>query len=147
MQNKEHKVTQPTVARKLRVLLVDDDREIARGASIRLRAAGYDVRTAYDGEQGLTAVLADHPDAIVADLRMPCMDGLTMLNELRNRPEGRSIAVVVLSASIQEDTRRRIHEMGLRHIVEKPYRPDELIRAVEAALHDVKTEASPGETQ
>ena len=72
-----------------RVLLVDDDHDIALGASVRLRASGYEVSTAQDGEEGLDRALADPPDAIVIDVRMPKKDGLTLLAELR---EGRTHA-------------------------------------------------------
>ena len=59
------------------VLLIEDDREILNVAALRLRAAGYATMAAADGEEGVQRALADRPDAIVMDVRMPKKDGMT----------------------------------------------------------------------
>ena len=61
------------------VLIVDDDSDIREGTYLRLKAAGYRPITASDGEEGFASALENHPDAIVLDVRMPRVDGLTAL--------------------------------------------------------------------
>lgn len=126
---------------KRRVLLVDDDREIVRGVGIRLRAAGYEVLTAFDGQAGLQAAQENRPDAIVLDIRMPVMDGLTMLGKLRECPETRAIPVVVLSASAVAQGKSKALELGARYFLEKPYDPKSLVEAVGSAIAESVTEA------
>jgi DNA-binding response OmpR family regulator len=125
---------------KRRVLLVDDDREIVRGAGIRLRAAGYEVLTAFDGQVGLIAAKQNLPDAIVLDVRMPVMDGLTMLRRLRDCHETKAIPVVILSASVVDRGKAKALEPGARYFLEKPYDPKSLLEAVEAAIAESTTE-------
>jgi len=119
---------------KRRVLVVDDDREIVRGVSIRLRAAGYEVLTAYDGQAGLTASLEHHPDAIVLDVRMPVMDGLAALALLKGHEATKAIPVVILSASVVAQEKAKILELGARYFLEKPYDAKSLIEAIESAI-------------
>lgn len=129
----------------LRVLLVDDDRDIARGTGIRLRAAGYEVAFAHDGQAGLAAALESRPDAIVLDMRMPVMDGITVLRELRRREETAAIPVVVLSASVVEKGRHRALNLGARYFLQKPYDAEQLLDAVRAAIAPVAPEVRSSE--
>ncbi|TWT40465.1 Response regulator ArlR [Phycisphaerae bacterium RAS1] len=119
---------------KKRILLVDDDRDIARGVAIRLRAEGFDVTVTYDGEEGLSAALEAAPDAIVLDMRMPVVDGLTVLRKLREHPETIDIPVVVLSASVVEKGRVEALNLGARYFLEKPFDAPRLIDAIRAVL-------------
>lgn len=118
------------------LLIVDDDREIVRGLAIRLRAAGYEVLTAFDGQAGLAAAIAHQPDAIILDIRMPVMDGLEVLGGLRERVDTRSIPVVVVSANVVEQTRVKALDLGARCFLEKPYQAGTLIAAVRSVLKE-----------
>jgi len=120
------------MARAGRILLVDDDREMVQGLGIRLRSAGFEVLTAFDGEEGLASAIAHRPDAVVLDARLPRMDGLTVLRRLRERQDLGFIPVVMLSASLAD--RWKALEMGARHFVEKPYDPRKLVAAVQSAV-------------
>ena len=119
---------------KRRILLVDDDHEIVRGVGIRLRAAGYDVLTAYDGGAGLQAAQEHLPDAIVLDVRMPVMDGMTVLSKLRESSNTRGIPVIILSASGVGKGKSRALELGARYFLEKPYDPKCLLDAIRSAI-------------
>lgn len=120
--------------RKPKVLLVDDDREIVRGLTIRFRAAGYDVVSAHDGAAGCAAALKERPDAIMLDLRMPVMDGMAVLAALREREETRWIPVVVLSANVLDSAKQRALDLGARYFLEKPYEFDQLITLIVSAM-------------
>ena len=119
---------------KGRILLVDDDCDILRGLSVRLRAAGYEVPTAQDGQAGLTAARSEHLDAIVLDLRMPGTDGFAVLAGLRASQETRGIPVVVVSANTVERSKKRALDLGARCFVEKPFDNKSLVQTLEAAI-------------
>ena len=114
------------------VLMVDDDREIVRCACLRLQSAGYRMTTAGDAEAGIAAALANHPDVILLDVRLPRRDGLSALSELKRRPETKHIPVVMLSASIVDQ--QAALDAGARFFLRKPYRGDMLVQAVRTAL-------------
>lgn len=119
--------------RKL-ILVVDDAREIVLGISLRLRNAGHDVLTAFNGQAGLKMALKHRPDVIVLDIRMPIMDGLTMLARLREEGEAGRIPTIVLSANIAEKVRSQALELGASYFLEKPFEAATLMRAVHATL-------------
>lgn len=119
---------------KPRILVVDDDRDVALGASIRLRAAGYDVSTASDGIEGVERAVADPPDAIVLDIRMPRRDGFSVLADLRGRKETSHVPVVVLSANGLDANRTRALNLGARLFLRKPYEPERLMDALASLI-------------
>jgi DNA-binding response OmpR family regulator len=116
-----------------RILVVDDDRDIVSGLSVRLEAAGYEVHSAFDGASGYDAALATQPDAMILDVRMPVMDGLSMLAKLRELPEMRTTPVIVLSASLSDH--QMALDMGARYFLDKPCDSRTLL----TALHSVST--------
>lgn len=116
------------------VLMVDDDRGIALGGTLRLKAAGYAVRTAHDGLAALEEVRADVPDVMVLDLRMPRMDGFQVLAELNRMNRIPELPVVILSANVTEQARGRALALGARYFLEKPYDGQTLVEAVRHAL-------------
>ena len=111
-----------------RVLIVDDDGEIVTGMRLRLEAAGYRTSAARDGHQCLECALADPPDAIVLDVRMPRLDGLATLKRLRTTDRTRQVPVVMLSASLADQ--RAALDAGARFFLTKPYQGSKLIEAV-----------------
>lgn len=114
------------------VLVVDDDTEIRCGIRLRLQAAGYTVLVACNGEQALNIASQCHPDVILLDVHMPCMDGLTVLCKLRERPETADIPVVMLSASIVDQ--RASLDAGARFFMKKPYQARSLLAALSTAM-------------
>ena len=120
-----------------RILLVEDDCEILRALSIRLRAAGYEITVAHDGEAGVAAATADRPDAVVLDIRMPGMDGLTALAKLREQETTRQIPALVLSASVTEKTKNRAFELGVRYFLHKPCETTTLVKAIQSAIEGI----------
>ena len=114
------------------VLVVEDDDEIAIAACLRLRAVGYHTLTAGDGEAGVATAVANQPDAILLDVRLPRRDGLSVLSELKRRSATKHIPVVVLSASVMDQ--QAALDAGARFFLRKPYRGDMLVQAVRTAL-------------
>lgn len=116
------------------ILLVDDDREIVQALSIRLRSEGYNILEAYDGETGLTKAIERHPDAIVLDIRMPGMDGLSMLRKLQENEDICEVPTIVLSANIAEQVRAKALQLRARYFIEKPYKSETLVVAIQSVL-------------
>jgi DNA-binding response OmpR family regulator len=104
-----------------RVLVIDDDGPMTRMIAMILRASGYDVNVAANGERGLEQVEAECPDVIVLDLMMPVMDGPTFYRELRHR--GFEMPVMILSAHGASEAQRELHAQAAMH---KPFFPDDL---------------------
>lgn len=80
-----------------KVLIVDDEEILQRMYADYLRNHGYTVMSAYDGEEGLKMALSDHPDVILLDIRMPIMDGMSMLSKLRKDEWGKNANVILLT--------------------------------------------------
>jgi DNA-binding response OmpR family regulator len=115
------------------ILVIEDDREIARAVSLRLARAGYTPVLARDGREGLAIAEACQPDAIILDLRMPVMDGFTFLAQLLGTERTTAIPTIILTADAGERARIRALDGGASYFVEKPYRARDLIIALDAA--------------
>jgi len=132
------------------VLIVDDDREITRAIEFRLRNAGFDTTTAFDGRAGLSIVQTQPPDAIVLDLRMPVMDGFELLERLQNSVHTRNIPAIILSADAADKARLKALRGGATFFVEKPYKAQDLIDALGTCLQrrqQAETYFFPSETR
>jgi CheY-like chemotaxis protein len=117
-----------------KILVIDDERDIVQGLTLRLRAAGYDVLTATDGARGVGMALTAAPDAILLDIRMPGMDGLAVLSALQQHTATRHIPVIVVSANVVENVRASARAAGARWFVGKPYQGDKLLSMVAEAV-------------
>ena len=107
-----------------RVLIVDDEADIREVAALSLEmTAGWEVRTASSGAEGLAMAAADGPDAILLDVMMPDMDGPTTYERLRASPATAAIPVVLLTAKVQAADHRRFHELGVAGVLSKPFDP------------------------
>ena len=115
-----------------RVLIVDDDRKIVQAISVRLRSEGYDVQAAFDGEAGLAASTQQVPDVIVLDIRMPKIDGLSLLAKLREHAQTKRIPTIVLSASAVDEVNAL--DAGAYCFLPKPYDTRTLLQYVASAL-------------
>lgn len=107
-----------------RVLVIDDEpdvRAIVQGCLEDI--AGWDVVTAGSGQEGLVKVVTDKPDAIVLDVMMPGMDGITFLKELRTQPEGQSIPTVLLTAKVGLSEPEILSKLNIEGVVSKPFDP------------------------
>jgi DNA-binding response OmpR family regulator len=117
---------------KAHIVVVEDEPAIRRGVVDVLRASGYEVAEAADGERGLEAAVRIGVDLILLDLLMPKLDGLQVLAEVRKiRP---ALPVIILTAKGTEDDRVRGLKMGADDYVVKPFSARELLARVEAVL-------------
>lgn len=122
------------LARRISVLVVDDNDGYREAAAEPFRARGDTVRTAMDGLQGLAACLKEPPDVVLSDVQMPRMDGWQLLRVIRARPSLASIPVIFLTTLAGEEERLRGYQLGVDDYVAKPYRSDELVARVERVM-------------
>jgi two-component system, OmpR family, KDP operon response regulator KdpE len=113
-----------------RVLVVDDEPQILRGLGTNLRARGYEVETAPDGEQALEIAARTHPDVVILDLGLPGIDGIDVIRGLRAWTQ---IPIIVLSARDQERDKVEALDAGADDYVSKPFGMDELLARLRAA--------------
>ncbi|SDR41948.1 PAS domain S-box-containing protein [Paraburkholderia fungorum] len=116
------------------LLVVDDNADLREYMSRILRAAGYDVHLATDGEAALAAARADPPDLVLSDVMMPRLDGFGLLRELRADPVLRETPVVMLSARAGEEARVDGIEQGADDYLTKPFSSRELLARVAGNL-------------
>lgn len=125
---------------KLRVLLVEDDEQIATGVQGALKRKAYQVDWVSDGKQALSAALDNHFDLIVLDLGLPGMDGIEVLSQLRRKQ--RQTPVIIVSA--RDSTQNRIEGLncGADDYLVKPFDLDELFARIYAIERRVGGSAS-----
>ena len=115
-----------------RLLIVEDDRDIADLLRLYLEKAGYAVDLARSGSDVLELVRRQPPDLVVLDLMLPGMDGLTICRALRAGDTTASIPIIILSARAAESDRIQGLEFGADDYVTKPFSPKELVARVAA---------------
>jgi two-component system phosphate regulon response regulator PhoB len=117
-----------------RVLVVDDEPDIAALVAYHLAKAGYRVSTAADGGEALARARAERPDLVVLDLMLPGRSGLDVLAELRRADETKQIGVILLTARKEEQDRIAGLSQGADDYLAKPFSPQELVLRVGAVL-------------
>jgi two-component system, OmpR family, response regulator MprA len=116
----------------MQILIVDDDPGIAESLSRALRREGYEIAVAQDGEAALEAVADRAPDAIVLDVSMPKLDGLSVCRRLRS--EGNQVPILVLTARQSLGDRVAGLDAGADDYVVKPFALEELLARLRALL-------------
>jgi two-component system alkaline phosphatase synthesis response regulator PhoP len=124
-----------------RVLVVEDNADLAYGLQNNLEIEGYEVRVAEDGETGLKRARAWGPDLIILDLMLPDLDGYRVLQHLRK--EGVQTPVVILTARGEESDKVLGFRLGADDYVTKPFGVMELLARVEAILRRTQPSSTP----
>jgi DNA-binding response OmpR family regulator len=116
-----------------KVLIIEDDENIASALSIRMGAAGYQTTVANDAMSGLRCAVNNKPDMVILDISLPAGDGFSVAERIHeNIPD--PVRIIFLTASKRLDFRERAEELGAVGFFEKPYEPEALMDAVEQAL-------------
>jgi len=110
----------------LRVLVVDDNRDVAESTAVLLRLEGCEVHVAHDGEEALGMVRQLHPTAVLLDIGLPRMDGYQVAERIRAEPEHRGILIIAVSGYGQEEHRLRSKQAGFDYHIVKPIEPSVL---------------------
>jgi DNA-binding response OmpR family regulator len=102
-----------------KVLVIDDEQGIRALLDTLLRRKGYDVIVAESGEKGLECFRRERPDVLVLDLKMPGMDGLTVLRQVRSLDP--IMPVIILTGAGTAETEQRVRALGVTEYVEKEF--------------------------
>jgi len=119
------------MAERSRILVVDDETQIARVLKTALNSQGYEVKTAGDGESALNLATDWIPDLVVTDLSMPGMTGIELCRSVRERSH---VPIIVLSVRGEEKTKIEALDAGADDYVTKPFSVSELLARVRANL-------------
>jgi DNA-binding response OmpR family regulator len=130
------------VARKLKVLAVDDDPRILDLVATILRLAQVEVATAVDGEAGLALAQVTRPDVVLLDIMMPRMDGYDVCRALKASDDAPKI--VMITAKTSSDDELAALAAGADDYIRKPFRAEDILRAVGLEVAS-DVEAAPGE--
>jgi two-component system, OmpR family, alkaline phosphatase synthesis response regulator PhoP len=123
------------MADKTKILIVEDEQALREILEAKFNAAGFEVTTAENGEAGLKLALTEHPHLVLLDVLMPVMDGLTMLEKLRQDEDGKKISVILLTNLSDVDTMAKaLENKAYDYFVKTKWDVDELITKVKAKL-------------
>lgn len=125
-----------------RILIVEDEEDIADLIGFNLDRAGYRVLTAHDGITGTDMAMRERPDLIILDLMLPGRDGFAVFRELRRDSRSVHIPVIMLTARAQTEDRIQGLEAGADDYLAKPFSPRELLLRVRAILK--RADSTPG---
>ena len=117
------------MAEPKKILVADDEEQLALAVKIRFQAKGYQVLTAGDGRQALELIAQQQPDLVILDILMPGMDGYSCLREINRRYGRGKLPVVILTA---RDRMKDLFELeGIEDYVIKPFDHEDLLLRVE----------------
>jgi len=133
------------MADKGNILAVDDTPASLKLLSDILKAEGYEVRSAINGELALHAAIGNPPELILLDIRMPEMDGFEVCRRLKAHPETRTVPVIFVSALSETDDKVQGFERGAVDFVTKPYQREELLARVRTHLENDRLRNHLGE--
>ncbi len=120
-----------------RVLVVEDQEDLAALYEQALGKEGFEVSKAYTGEEGLALFEDKGADAVVLDMTLPEMHGVQTLQTIRGL--NANVPVVVVTGETSEETRKQCERLGVREYLSKPASQDQMLSAIRRALDDEKT--------
>lgn len=101
------------------ILVIDDDAVASRPLIISLNVEGYKVIQGFKGQEGIDLALKEHPDLIVLDYRMPDMDGVKVLERLRQDEWGKTVPVIFATNAYEVDVINAVMALGVRDYILK----------------------------
>ncbi|MGB7338718.1 MAG: response regulator [Phototrophicaceae bacterium] len=116
------------------ILIVDDEAVALRILQHTLNKQGYSVQTASNGNEALRLAKKSAFELMILDISMPMMDGVELLQELRQLPNTAKIPIIMLTASSQDEDRVRAENAGASLYITKPFSSNQIVEAVESLL-------------
>lgn len=126
-----------------RILVVDDDPEIARLLRAYLEQSGYAALVAYDGEAALHTLRRERPDLVLLDLMLPGRDGWDLIRLVRSDENLKTTPIILITARVEDQDKIVGLELGADDYVTKPFNPREVVARVRAVLRRSQGEAAP----
>jgi len=120
------------------ILLIEDDLSLCELLRYNLESAGFAVRCAADGEEGLMMAVEKAPDLALVDWMLPLVSGLEVCRRLRKQTATANLPIIMLTAKAEEADKVRGLDMGADDYVTKPFSPAELIARIRAVLRRLR---------
>ena len=117
-----------------KILVVDDEPNIVLSLEFLMKQAGFQVRTASDGEAALAAIAAEPPDLMLLDVMMPRKNGYEVCQAVRANPEWKDIRIIMLTAKGREVEREKGMALGADDYITKPFSTQEVVDRVRELL-------------
>ena len=124
---------------KAKILIVDDEPDIIKGLSIRLRAADYEVVTAMDGMQATTTAMREKPDVVILDIGLPAGNGHIVAQRLRENTVTMNVPIIILTARAGDDDYMQALQNSVNKFLTKPFKAEEVMAAIEECLNSPVT--------
>ncbi|QDT98911.1 response regulator transcription factor [Gimesia aquarii] len=116
-----------------RILIIDDDEGLIEPLQFAMEAAGYEVLTAHDGNEGVMKIERDAPDLVLLDLVMPRRSGFAVLESMTDK-KPRAPRIVMVTGNTEPKYRELAMERGVDRFIAKPYQIEELVEVVQELL-------------
>ena len=113
------------------IMIVDDSASMRHVIAMALKSAGYDVLEGSDSKDALSKLTGQKVHLIISDVNMPTMDGITFLKSVKQHPTYKFTPVIMLTTESEEARKREGQAAGARAWVVKPFKPTQLIDAVQ----------------
>jgi CheY-like chemotaxis protein len=112
---------------KIRVLLIEDEKEVAELYKLKLSLDGYEVSTAASGQEGLNKAFKERPELIFLDIKMPGMDGFEVLKKIRSSAKTKETPVVILSNFDEQDLIEKGLSLGANeYLIKSQFTPEDI---------------------
>lgn len=118
-----------------RILIVDDDRAVVEVLVQALHQVGYQVESASDGYEAGLKMATFKPDLLVLDLIMPRMNGFELCARIKGNPQTQGVKIIAITGYVQEESIERAFAAGADVYLEKPFRPDQLLKEIHRLLN------------
>jgi len=120
------------MSKKARILVIDDEKSMVENLTVLLRQQDFEVVTALGGPEGLETFEEDSPDLVLTDVRMPRMDGVELLQEIRDRSPDTPVVLMTAQASLKSAI--QAVNLGATHYIQKPFENEELLAVLRRSL-------------
>jgi DNA-binding response OmpR family regulator len=117
-----------------KILVVDDEPNIVLSLEFLMKQAGFQVRTAADGEAALAAIAAEQPDLVLLDVMMPRKNGYEVCQAIRANPDWNAVRIIMLTAKGREVEREKGLALGADDYITKPFATQEVVERVRELL-------------
>lgn len=117
-----------------KILIVDDEKDLVEILTFRLEAAGYDVVSAQNGQEGLEKAKSEKPDLVLLDVMMPKMDGYQVCRALKLDGKYKKVPIIILTAKVEEGDKRTGETVGADGYITKPFDSGELLAKIKELI-------------
>ena len=123
---------------KKKILIIDDEQDLVDFVKIRLETNGYQVVSAYNGEEGIVTCVRENPDLVLLDILIPKIDGFKVCQALKKDPSTAGIPIIMLTAKDRTEDIKSAKEVGADGYIIKPFDSATMLLSIKDQLAKVK---------